>query len=191
MPTFRNALQKSFIFIFSQNRSTKSNLGIWKGYCNEAWLYMQPPQLEQWQEIAFIRLQTRLSNSISTSSSSHNIDFVAKIWSLTLCQLLMCKGAKFWKYNYHQISNIRHTLIGNKTVDHSNIIEASPVGAAPTTSSFSTQHLTSIDCAETTVRRDDRHLIFVIGISYIRDFTVNWCFVKYSLCVLFVRSWWS
>ena len=38
---------------------------------------------------------------------------------------------------YCQISNI-DTLIGNKIVDHSDVVEASPVGAAPTTSSFST-----------------------------------------------------
>ena len=40
--------------------------------------------------------------------------------------------------NYRQISNIRRTLIGNKTVDHSDVVGASPVGAAPTTSSSST-----------------------------------------------------
>ena len=34
-------------------------------------------------------------------------------------------------------SNIRRTL-GNKIVDHSDVVGASPVGAAPTTSSFST-----------------------------------------------------
>ena len=39
---------------------------------------------------------------------------------------------------YCQISNISHTLGGNKIVDHSDVDEASPVGAAPTTSSFST-----------------------------------------------------
>ena len=39
---------------------------------------------------------------------------------------------------YRQISNIRHTLVGNKIVDHSDVVEASPVGAAPTTSSYST-----------------------------------------------------
>ena len=33
---------------------------------------------------------------------------------------------------------ISHTLVGNKTVDHSDVVGASPVGAAPTTSSFST-----------------------------------------------------
>ena len=30
------------------------------------------------------------------------------------------------------------TLVGNKIVDHSDAVGASPVGAAPTTSSFST-----------------------------------------------------
>ena len=36
--------------------------------------------------------------------------------------------------------NKRRTLAGNKIpiVDHSDVVEASPVGAAPTTSSFST-----------------------------------------------------
>ena len=39
---------------------------------------------------------------------------------------------------YHQVSNIIPTLVGNKIVDHSDVVGASPVGAAPTTSSFST-----------------------------------------------------
>ena len=42
--------------------------------------------------------------------------------------------------DYRQISNIRRTPTSNKTVDHSDVVGASPVGAAPTTSSFSTQH---------------------------------------------------
>ena len=46
----------------------------------------------------------------------------------------------FWhgctiKY-YHRTSNISHALVGNKIVDHSDVVGASPVGAAPTTSSF-------------------------------------------------------
>ena len=40
--------------------------------------------------------------------------------------------------NYRKVSNIRGTLVGNKVVDHSDVVGASPVGAAPTTSSFST-----------------------------------------------------
>ena len=39
---------------------------------------------------------------------------------------------------YHQVYNIRCTLVGNEIVDHSDVVGASPVGAAPTTSSFST-----------------------------------------------------
>ena len=39
---------------------------------------------------------------------------------------------------YHKTSDIRRTLVGNKIVDHSDVVRASPVGAAPTTSSFST-----------------------------------------------------
>ena len=35
-------------------------------------------------------------------------------------------------------SNISRTLVGNKIVDNSDVVGASPVGAAPTTSSFST-----------------------------------------------------
>ena len=40
--------------------------------------------------------------------------------------------------SYHQISNIECTLIGNKIVDHWDVVGALPVGAAPITSSFST-----------------------------------------------------
>ena len=39
---------------------------------------------------------------------------------------------------YRKVSNISRTLVGNKIVDHSDAVGASPVGAAPTTSSFST-----------------------------------------------------
>ena len=37
--------------------------------------------------------------------------------------------------DYHQTSDISHTLAHNKIVDHSDVVVASPVGAAPTTSS--------------------------------------------------------
>ena len=44
---------------------------------------------------------------------------------------------------YRETSNISHTLVANKIVDHSDVVGASPVGAAPTKSSFTTQHLAS------------------------------------------------
>ena len=40
--------------------------------------------------------------------------------------------------DYRQVSNIRRTLAGNKIANHSDVVGASPVGAAPITSSFST-----------------------------------------------------
>ena len=58
-----------------------------------------------------------------------------------------------------QNSNIRRALVGNKLVDHWDVVGASPVSAAPTTSSFSTWHL---DWAKTTERRDENHFSFVI-----------------------------
>ena len=39
---------------------------------------------------------------------------------------------------YRQVFNTRRTLVGNKIVDHSDVFGASPVGAAPTASSFLT-----------------------------------------------------
>ena len=40
--------------------------------------------------------------------------------------------------NYRKTSNIKRTLVGDTIVVHSDIVGASPVGDAPTTSSFST-----------------------------------------------------
>ena len=55
--------------------------------------------------------------------------------------------------NYRKVSNIWRTLVGNKIIDHSDVVRASPVSAAPTTSSFSTYHLALRDSAETAARR--------------------------------------
>ena len=41
-------------------------------------------------------------------------------------------------WSYRKTSNISCTLVGNEIVDNSDVVGASPVGAAPTTSSFST-----------------------------------------------------
>ena len=41
-------------------------------------------------------------------------------------------------YEYGQTYDISRCLIGNKIADHSDVVWASPVGAAPTASSFLT-----------------------------------------------------
>ena len=48
-------------------------------------------------------------------------------------------------YDYRKTFNIRHTLVGNKFADHSDVVGASPVGTAPSTSLFSTLYLASMD----------------------------------------------
>ena len=63
---------------------------------------------------------------------------------------------------YSKTFNISRTLVGNKIVDSSDVVGASPVGAAPTTSSFSTKHLASMDWAKTTARGYKQHLSFGI-----------------------------
>ena len=65
---------------------------------------------------------------------------------------------------YCQTSNIKSTTVCNKIVDDSDVVGASPVGAAPTTSSFLTQYLASRNWAKTTARWDEKHLSFR-----------NWC----------------
>ena len=40
--------------------------------------------------------------------------------------------------DYRKTSNISRTFVGNNIVDNSDVVGAPPVGAAPTTSSFST-----------------------------------------------------
>ena len=81
--------------------------------------------------------------------------------------------------NYRQTSNISRTLVGNKIVDHSDVVGASPVGAASTTSLFSTYHLASMDWTKTTAKRDEKHLNFVICAPYIRGSTV--CIIKWPI----------
>ena len=66
------------------------------------------------------------------------------------------------KVEYRRISNIRRTLIGNNLVDHSDVVGASPIGAAPTTSSFLTYHLAAMDLAKATTRWDESDLGFDI-----------------------------
>ena len=67
-------------------------------------------------------------------------------------------------HTYRKTSNIRRTLGGRKIVDHSDVVGASPVGAAPTTSSFSTWHLASRDSAKAAARQYENILSF--GIWY-------------------------
>ena len=77
-------------------------------------------------------LRTLLENGNRYTEVTH--------WNLNKCHHLVFSFS--FKFQiYRQVSNIRHTLVGNLIVDHSDAVGASPVGAAPTTSLFSTWHL--------------------------------------------------
>ena len=67
----------------------------------------------------------------------------------------------------------RRTLIGSEIVYHSDVVGASPVGSAPTTSSFLTCDLAPRDCTKTTARRDEENN-YVLGFDapYIRGLTL-------------------
>ena len=65
---------------------------------------------------------------------NYSFGTILSAWILKV--LILYEGGAIWIYR--QVSNIRRTLVGNKIVDHSDVVGASPAGAAPTTSSFST-----------------------------------------------------
>ena len=48
------------------------------------------------------------------------------------CEYILTTKITAWQYS--QTSNISETLVGNKIVAHSDVVGASPIGAAPTTS---------------------------------------------------------
>ena len=72
----------------------------------------------------------------------------------------MAVGHKIHQDNmiYRKTFNIRCILVANKIVVHSDVVGASPVGAASTTSSFSTKYMAPMDWAKTTARRGEKHV---------------------------------
>ena len=67
-----------------------------------------------------------------------SIKILGKNSTITLIKIQRFTLKKIHLKMYCQVSYTRRTLEGNKIVDHSDVVGASPVGAAPTTSSFST-----------------------------------------------------
>ena len=73
---------------------------------------------------------------------------------------------------YRQVSNIRHTLVCYEIVDHSDVVGASPVGAAPT--NLHSQLNTWLHWIGQRHLQDETRNVYVwgFGAPYIRDFTV-------------------
>ena len=81
------------------------------------------------------------TKSVDIFASVLSRDFMKGIWfspTYREISILTVKILIETDETYRTTSNISRTLLGNGIVDHSDVIGASPVGAAPTTSSFST-----------------------------------------------------
>ena len=98
----------------------------------------------------------------------HNVIYLGKCFSYCLLNTLERKHRV-----YRKVSNIRRTLVSNKIVYHSDVVGASPVGAAPTTSSFSTN--TWLQLIGQWRRQDETRNVYVWGFgpSYIKELTVS------------------
>ena len=91
-------------------------------------------------DINWVSWPELMSKGGNTSSHSQVLPFILfRVGTHTILNLIVSNHWCRRKYRiYRKVSNIRRTLVGNKIVDHSDVVGASPVGAAPTTSSFST-----------------------------------------------------
>ena len=78
---------------------------------------------------------------------------------------------------YRQTCKMSRTLVGYKIVDHSDVVGASPIGAAQTTSSFSTWQLSSKDWTKAAAGREEKHLSLGFGATYIRGLTLYVIFI--------------
>ena len=92
--------------------------------------------------------QSAKGDDVSVSTSPHILTSEIIVWTPKYGLLFI----------YRHTSNISHTLVGYRIINHSDVFGASPVGAAPTISSFSTLHLASMDYEKTTAKRDEKHV---------------------------------
>ena len=86
---------------------------------------------------------------------------------------------------YSWISNVSHTVVGNKIVDHSDVVGASPVSAAPPTSSFILDLTPGFNGLGKGNCQTRWEILFGggLGATYIRDLTVLF-FLPYSSAML-------
>ena len=80
-------------------------------------------------------LNSHTLNYIWWHKDAFPFSIISQHWNDRLLKAFLVKEKDlFIVYNYRKISTIRRTLVDYKIVDHSDVVGASPVGAAPTTS---------------------------------------------------------
>ena len=95
--------------------------------------------------IDVVEMKLGSSNPLFTAVHLDKLSVIAAVkfsfilwWKIKLTMQNVINDKSHECCMYRQVSNIGCTLVGNKIVDHSDVVGASPVDAAPTTSSFST-----------------------------------------------------
>ena len=91
------------------------------------------------------------------------------------------RNLKGYDFTHRKTSSVSCTLVENRLVDHSDVVGASPVGAAPTTPSFWTERLASTDWARAIARWGENHLSFKIWcVLYCRYYG----YISYSMILI-------
>ena len=84
-------------------------------------------------------LFSETERKITANDAEYNAAFEYAVSSIQRKSITSSLASAYTqKLIYRKTSNIRCTLVGNKIVDHSDVVGALPVSAAPTTSSLST-----------------------------------------------------
>ena len=120
-------------------------------YCCDAVFWVHYPSSSILTHISQVSLNQLCCFPISCQPLHIFCTVFTALWSHTSPRLMLCVVQKYWNKfysilfysilfysDYHQICNISCILLGNTFFDHSDVVGASPVGDAPTTSSFST-----------------------------------------------------
>ena len=100
-------------------------------------IFMDVSMLPSREELWSIHMHDTVLDLTCREEEDYNIVFAA-LADGTIAVMEVNIETSLCAWNYRQTSNIRHTLEGNKTVDHSDVVGASPADVAPTTSSLST-----------------------------------------------------
>ena len=79
-----------------------------------------------WRRFCWSKISTSLDTGVTLNWLLSYINQLYAVLSIQMCMSPVT-------FDYCQTSNIRCTLVGNKLVDHSDVVGAMLVGAAPTT----------------------------------------------------------
>ena len=119
-----------FFKVFSNFQNTRClfNISFIFDRCCRSWAAETPVKYES---------ETKHLTNMFTKSETFSFGWINEGGSA--CLVTPTRGTVCtWDQAYRKTSTISRTLVGNEIVDNSDVVGASPVGAAPTTSSFST-----------------------------------------------------